>query len=159
EAEQQAAVHEMALKYLQQRGYPSGAQLLSAEATEKPSEVKFNEMVSRDAHRKGPRCALHFPVEGSEPYQKSYVELCGWIRSRPVEQQKELSMICFPMFVHCYIALTSKPEEAARFLTVRSSALVSDRWCRRVECAQSLPAHLTGAQQCTSSQVSPRAIG
>ena len=117
-AQQQAAIHAAALSYLQQRGYRGGAQLLTEDGS-RQTEVKLNEMVSRDAQRKGPRCSLQLPTETSTPYDVSYAELCEWIKSRPADQQKELAVICFPMFVHCFIALVSKqPPDAAKFLAV-----------------------------------------
>ena len=120
-AAQQAAVHKAAITYLQSHGFRDVQRLLD-DSSSRPSEIKINEMVSRDAQRKGPRCSLQLPPDGSTPYDESYAELVKWIRSRPADQQKELQVICFPMFVHCFIALASKqPDAAAKFLTVRPS--------------------------------------
>ncbi|KAL1529758.1 hypothetical protein AB1Y20_000694 [Prymnesium parvum] len=120
EAVQSQAVHAAALKYLQQRGYRSGQQLLAGDASAKPAEMKLNELVICDAQRRVLSCALHLPLEDSTSHEESYVELCGWIRARPLDQRRELSPICYPLYVHCFIALVEKQQDGAAFLTAHA---------------------------------------
>ena len=121
------SLNSVALAFLQQRGYRAAERLIT---DEQPREVKLNEMVTRDCLKKSMRCALQLPQQSSCGYAACYDQLLEWIRSRPSEQQRELSVICFPIFVHCFLALLPlDPEAATEFLQAReSSAAWPLRW-------------------------------
>ena len=111
-----------AYTYLQQRGYRAAhTQLVEDKGDPGPGEVKLNEMVSRDAQRKAVHCTLQLPFVPSASYDTSYTELVGWMRTRPLEQQKEINEIRYHMFIHCFLLLAAQqPVDAQRFLRVHA---------------------------------------
>ena len=94
--------------YLRQRGLSAGAF--------HSCDVKINEMLARDCG-KASQHALHISSNITS-YEESYMKLGTWIRSRPAEQLRELNLLRFPMFVHCFLALVTQigTGAPARFL-------------------------------------------
>ena len=80
------------------------------------ADVKINEMLARDCG-KASQHALHISSNVTS-YEESYMKLGTWIRSRPPEQLRELNLLRFPMFVHCFLALVTQVSTGApaRFL-------------------------------------------
>jgi hypothetical protein len=121
----------MARRYLQMRGFTAACEVL----TSRPRDVKLNDMLQRDAslggqnpsaswraaQGDGRRHALHVDPKVEMEYEESYEQLDNWIRSRSLEEQKELQLLRFPMYVHCFLALVvrsggakEKPERFGR---------------------------------------------
>ena len=129
EGTDEAAVQEAALAYLRQRGFETAAAALAS----RPIDVKLNDILTRERTEAGrdagrPRCfALHIEPKVGPGYEEGYVRLGAWIRQRTLEEQRELSLLCFPMYVHCFLSLairTSAGGEAAapeRFLRAHMS--------------------------------------
>ena len=110
------AVQHAAVAYVRQRGFST--------SSGHSREVKINEMLSRDSGKPS-QYALHVPVTAGRGYEESYAKLGAWIRGRPPEQLRELNLLRFPMFVHCFLAMLvqscSEGREApTRFLELHA---------------------------------------
>ena len=101
----EAAVREAAKAYLRQRGFENAADGL----TTRPRDIKLNDMLMRersenaqDTGRPMRRFALHVDPKVGPGYEESYARLDECIRSRPMDEQQELSLLRFPKYVHCF---------------------------------------------------------
>ena len=106
---EEKACREAAIAYLRRRGFASASQMVSNQ----PREIKINEMLTRD-YVKVSRFGLHVvPKPESVGYDDAYARLSSWIKERPAEEQRELNLLRFPLFVHCYLALKTEGDGAA----------------------------------------------
>ena len=110
-----------ARQYLQSRGFTEALNALQT----RPRDVKLNDMLQRDASHFMRRYALQVQPKDEVSYEASYERLGTWIRSRSAEEQKELALLRFPMYVHCFLALVVRsggaPEVPERFVRAHAA--------------------------------------
>ncbi len=106
EAAEASAARQVAIAYLQQRGYRTAAQRLAE--NDNARDVKMNEMVGREGLRKAPRCGMQAFSQHAPGYEESFALLCQWLATSPAARQRELAQLRFPMFVHCFLGLVGR---------------------------------------------------
>ncbi len=114
--------------YLRQRGFTGALEQTASGGP--PRDLEIKEFLNRSTVPV--HYGLHVPPQsvagpGARGYEECYARLCAWIRLRPADEQRELSQLRFPMFIHCFLALMSTRRAAddanapAHFLEAHSA--------------------------------------
>ena len=134
EAAEASAARQVAIAYLQQRGYRTAAQRLAE--NDNARDVKMNEMVGREGLRKAPRCGMQAFSQHAPGYEESFALLCQWLATSPAARQRELAQLRFPMFVHCFLGLVGRGETAAAHRLLQAQAGEAHSEQQRAQCEQ-----------------------